>query len=291
MPGESFLRESSPTFRNSQGPLRIDPYLALLPVALLLALGEAVHFTDNNLPLFLTLNAWGAQLPDAFWANATQLGDTLVTLALLIPLARRYPAIIWAVFVGALFATVYVHGIKPWFDIPRPPAVLAPGTFHQIGPAYRADAFPSGHSATVFTVLGVCILYLRSPWLRALLFAIASLVAVSRIMVGVHWPLDVIFGALGGWVAACLGGFFASRWPWGLSPWSRRVQLMVLLVVALALIGHDGGYPQAAWLSWIIGVPGVLLAAYFLFDSFRSSGPAQGTEPPSSEQASEQPRD
>lgn len=283
------MRESSPTLRDNRGPLRINPYLALLPVAILLALGEAVHFGDGNLPLFLTLNGWGAQLPDALWANVTQLGDTLVALALLIPLARRHPEIIWSVFVGALFATVYVHGIKPWFHIPRPPAVLAPEIFNQIGPAHRARAFPSGHSATAFTVLGVCILYLRSPWLRALLFALASLVAVSRVMVGVHWPLDVIFGALGGWVAACLGVFFASRWPWGLSPWLRRVQLLVLLLVALALIGHDGGYSQAAWLSWVIGVPGALLAAYFLYDSFGHSGAAQRAAPPSSDQASEQP--
>jgi membrane-associated phospholipid phosphatase len=275
---ETFLQLDTGKPRDCSAPLEINACLVWLPVALLIALGEAVHFSDSNLPLFLELNVWGARLPDAFWASTTHTGDILAAATLLIPLARRYPQIIWAVLVAAPFAVAYVYGVKPWFDIPRPPAVLASDTFNLIGTARYDRAFPSGHSATAFTVAGVCILYVRAAWLRTVLFVLATLIAISRVMVGAHWPLDVIFGALGGWGAACLGAYLGSRWPAGLRPWPRRVQLVILLAAALALIGHDGGYAAAAWLSWLIGVPGTLLASYFLYRSFRPRG-TQKVEP------------
>jgi undecaprenyl-diphosphatase len=59
-------------------------------------------------------------------------------------------------------------------------------------------SFPSGHSKNGFTAAVV----LGSKWktLRLPLYTLACLVAVSRVYVGVHWPFDVIVGAVVGWV-------------------------------------------------------------------------------------------
>ncbi len=46
---------------------------------------------------------------------------------------------------------------------------------------------------------------------RSLLVALAA--AVSRSVVGVHWPLDVLGGAFGGWLAAAAGLALAQRVP------------------------------------------------------------------------------
>lgn len=69
--------------------------------------------------------------------------------------------------------------------------------FFRIGHAY--NAFPSGHSSTAFAVATV----LAITWPRhiALYMAVACLIGVSRVVVGAHWPSDVIGGGFIGVVA------------------------------------------------------------------------------------------
>lgn len=55
-------------------------------------------------------------------------------------------------------------------------------------------SFPSGHAATSFA--GATLLALAAPTLAVPLFALAAAVAWSRVYVGVHYPLDVVAGAL-----------------------------------------------------------------------------------------------
>ena len=65
-----------------------------------------------------------------------------------------------------------------------PPLVHLPAT----------HSFPSGHATVSFacaTVLAVAV-----PRLRWWLFALATLIGLSRVYVGVHYPADVLVGAL-----------------------------------------------------------------------------------------------
>lgn len=58
----------------------------------------------------------------------------------------------------------------------------------------RTHSFPSGHSATSFacaTVLAAAV-----PRARVPLLVLAALIAWSRVYVGVHYPLDVLAGAV-----------------------------------------------------------------------------------------------
>jgi len=57
-------------------------------------------------------------------------------------------------------------------------------------------SFPSGHSANNFAVAGVLIAFWG--WWGALYLIPASIVAFSRIYVGVHWPSDVVISAFFG---------------------------------------------------------------------------------------------
>ncbi len=69
------------------------------------------------------------------------------------------------------------------------------------------SSFPSSHAATAFAAAGVVAM--RYPALRLPLFALATLIAVSRVYLGVHYPLDVIAGACLGlgvaWITVTLG--------------------------------------------------------------------------------------
>ena len=57
----------------------------------------------------------------------------------------------------------------------------------------HSASFPSGHAATAFAA-AVAVGAL-APRLRPLLVAVAALVAISRVYLGVHFPSDVIWGA------------------------------------------------------------------------------------------------
>jgi membrane-associated phospholipid phosphatase len=62
------------------------------------------------------------------------------------------------------------------------------------GPRVPIDSFPSGHTAAAFAMAG--ILAWRWPRATWLWYFLATGVAVSRVLVDVHFPSDVILGAL-----------------------------------------------------------------------------------------------
>jgi len=66
-------------------------------------------------------------------------------------------------------------------------------------------SFPSGHTASSFAAVGALRAAGSRLWLPGL--ALAVLIAVSRLYLYVHWPTDVLFGALLGWALGYL-----ARW-------------------------------------------------------------------------------
>jgi undecaprenyl-diphosphatase len=58
----------------------------------------------------------------------------------------------------------------------------------------HSGAFPSGHASTAFAC--ATVIAWASPRLRMPAFVLAAAIAWSRVYVGVHWPLDVLGGAI-----------------------------------------------------------------------------------------------
>lgn len=72
------------------------------------------------------------------------------------------------------------------------------------------SSFPSGHTVTVF-VAAVALGYFLPRW-RVVFWVTAALVGVSRVVLGSHYPSDVVAGALLGIVSAVIiRRFFAAR--------------------------------------------------------------------------------
>jgi undecaprenyl-diphosphatase len=108
----------------------------------------------------------------------------------------------WGVFaltlIAVLLADLSATGLKALFDRPRPPLRYAePKT---LVPVPHDASFPSGHASTSFAA--ATMLSFSFPRFAPLLYVLAAAVAFSRVYVGVHYPLDVIGGALLGTLVA-----------------------------------------------------------------------------------------
>jgi undecaprenyl-diphosphatase len=126
--------------------------------------------------------------------------------ALVVPLALAAAAV-WA---SDLVATL----LKRLIDRPRPYEAIA--HVHLLVGRPLSASLPSSHATTSFA--GATILSLLFPTRAAPLFLVATLVAFSRVYVGVHYPGDVLAGALlGSCVAAAvwLVAQAISRARWG----------------------------------------------------------------------------
>jgi membrane-associated phospholipid phosphatase len=237
------------------------------PPGMALALLALVLVTGCNQSLFLWLNHGGHALGATVWLHLTMLGDGAVALALGLPAIRRAPRMFWAALIAAVIAALWTQVTKQVIDVTRPPGVLAANVFYQAGPVYRHVSFPSGHAAAAFALAGIWVMGLkRQRWLRVLLLSMALLVSLSRIMVGVHWPLDILWGMLGGWIGAWCGLALHGRWGWRTAGIGGALAGLLLLGLSgWLLVSPHIGIPATMPVQRVIGSVCLAWGAWEMF--------------------------
>ena len=133
----------------------------------------------------------------------------------MVALVRRRPDLLLLVLAADVVADLLAYVIKRLVDVDRPPVRYAePKALVHVP---HDHSFPSGHAATSFAC--ATVLALAFPRLAAPLYVLAAAIAYSRVYVGVHYPFDVVGGALLG-VAVAIALRWLARAPRG----SRRSQ-------------------------------------------------------------------
>lgn len=226
-----------------------------VPAAALI-LWATVAAVQADHALFLAVNRLSGYTGDALWADVTVFGNGFIIVGLTLPLIGRRPEMILPVLVAAVLTALTVNGLKDYFHAPRPPAVLPAGLFHLIGPELTSASFPSGHTATAFVFAGIVSLTFDRLWITLAVVTLGTAVGVSRIVVGVHWPADVLAGAALGWACAVAACALAARWRRRAA--DPRVQLWLSVPLYLAALAlwwpHATAYETARPVQYVVAV-------------------------------------
>ena len=231
--------------------------------------------------VFLAWNTNFAAVPSSLWSAITLLGDSTVLMPMLALFVLSRPRIWAAVLASVPAGALLSASVKHWAGVPRPAAVLDQAWFNLVGPALHHNSFPSGHTISAFAaaaaVLATCVArpqrgrdWILIAW--GLLPAIV--IALSRVAVGAHWPLDLAAGAAIGWLAGLSGAALARRpgwWHWLFFGAGRPAAGagLILWGVLLWLRPH-----QTLTCAVVLGVAGLsaVAAGFTLLTAGRSRG-------------------
>lgn len=197
----SFLNSLEPASRRAllTGFLAQRSLVALLLIFNLVALSllwSAGQQLDTWVFLLFNLRGHHPLWLDRVMWFFTQIGNGIAGLLLSVFLYfvgyRRFGI---QLLLGILSLWLIVEVIKAIVERARP--FLAMEGIRVIGWRERGKSFPSGHTAQAFFMATLINRYFefRAP-VSGLLFAVAGLVALTRIYVGAHYPRDVIGGAV-----------------------------------------------------------------------------------------------
>lgn len=95
-------------------------------------------------------------------------------------------------------------------------------------------SFPSGHSQNAVGIFGAIAHTAVTPWIKAVAIAIAVLVPLSRLYVGVHTPADVLVGS-----AIALALVFGLKKPiLSRDPKTMKIIIAGMVVMSLGLVAY-----------------------------------------------------
>ena len=100
---------------------------------------------------------------------------------------------------SAALALALAQLITHVWDRPRP-FVAHPDVAHLFVPPSLDPSFPSDHATAAFAI--AVSIFLRNRRIGAIALVMATILAVARVAVGVHYPGDVVAGALLGTLCA-----------------------------------------------------------------------------------------
>ncbi|MEE8131651.1 MAG: phosphatase PAP2 family protein [Candidatus Paceibacterota bacterium] len=135
---------------------------------------------------------------------ANYLGYFLIFLAVLLIITRKNWQQRFYFFSLTTLSIILARGIiteiiRFFYSRPRPFSILQIQPLIELGPG---GSFPSGHM-TFYFALAFAVFFIHKRWGWRLMGA-TFIIGLARIFTGIHWPLDIIAGAVIGIISVLL---------------------------------------------------------------------------------------
>lgn len=122
-----------------------------------------------------------------FFADYLQYVLVILTVVFL---WKNWKAVFFAFLAAGIGKFAFAELIRFFWSRPRP---FVENDVNLLVSHVNEPAFPSGHATFFFALSFVVYQYNKKAGI--LFFTASSLIAVSRVFSGVHWPMDVLAGA------------------------------------------------------------------------------------------------
>src|SRR3989338_4995123 len=181
-----------------------------------------------DVEFFRWLNSWAGASAFFDWAiifRAVYLWYLIMFAVLLFPglailprfrryLSKNLELFIFTFISASIARFIITESIRRIYDRPRPFIVLTGvnqlvDNVHQIFNNISTSSFPSGHASLAFAV--AMSIYFYYPKISILFFLAAFSIGMGRVAAGVHWPSDILGGALVGILTSLILHLFKTK--------------------------------------------------------------------------------
>lgn len=189
----------------------------IITALIFIAFGFYLLFSDHG-QFVLWLNARHQPAADLFFKYWTYVGDGVVLglLALILLFTNYYR--FFTMLVAIALQTLFVHLFKQWLaaGAPRPKNYFSDRldelNFVEGVVVRSFDSFPSGHTASAFTLCFFLMLMTKKAVNQWILLLAAILVGVSRVYILQHFGRDIYFGAIFGILSVVIAHYLMRKY-------------------------------------------------------------------------------
>jgi undecaprenyl-diphosphatase len=170
-----------------------------------------------DLYLFNLINQFAGRWPwldylGMFFAQYFEYFLLFCLLVFLFVNFRKYWRMVLEAFIAAVFTRFVLAEIIRWLWFRQRPFVVE-NFIPLISQSPLEASFPSGHATFYFALSTIVYFYNKKAGI--LFYAGSFLIVVSRVFVGIHWPSDILAGAilgiLMGWILNRLFRKYANK--------------------------------------------------------------------------------